>query len=219
MFRLLPMRKALLILAAPLLTLASCGPPRTGLGLHAYQSYDLPAKAATNPAAVEVKVSLARQRAYVTEGQRILLAMPVSVGTAETPTPAGRFRILVMDARHRSPTDGFATKGSEIRRTRRHNTPPGWKFTGRPLPYWCGFTPTLGFHTGWIKHSPCTDGCIRMHENIAPKFFALVRTGTPVHIATTQPEDRDHAFIPLPPDSGPLPDHPHAYYLGDDAFR
>jgi len=211
--------RALVLLLAPLFLLASCGPPPIGLGLQVYQSYDLPAKPATHPSKVVVKVSLARQRAYVMEGSEVLLAMPVSVGTPQTPTPTGHFRIREKDARHRSRTDGFASRGGETKRSQRRNTAPGWKFTGRPLPYWCAFTPTLGFHTGWIKHHPCSDGCIRMHENIAPKFFALVQVGTPVHIATTQPEDRDHAFIPLPPDSGPLPDHPNSYYLGDSAFR
>lgn len=210
------MRALLLVLMLPLV---SCGPPPTGLGVQAYQAYDLPAKPATDPSKVVVKVSLARQRAYVMEGSEVLLAMPVSVGTPQTPTPTGHFRIREKIARHRSSTDGFASRGQQSKRSGPTDTPPGWKFTGRPLPFWCSFTPRLAFHTGWIKHHPCTDGCIRMHENIAPKFFALVQTGTPVHIATTHPEDRDHAFIPLPPDSGPLPDHPDSYYIGDSAFR
>lgn len=165
-----------------------------------------------------VKVSTALQRAYVMEGERPLLIMPVSVGSAATPTPEGEFRILRKRARHRAGDHGHARSGDQVERVFRRETPPGWSFTGTPLPYWCEFAPGHGFHTGWIKHLPCTDGSIRMHENLAPKFFELVRVGTPVSIRRTQPEDGRLANIPLPPDAGPLPDHPPVYYLGDQAF-
>ena len=96
--------------------------------------------------------------------------------------------------------------------------PAGWSFKGTPMPYWCEFKPAYGFHTGWVKHHPCTHGCIRMHENLAPKFFRLVSVGTPVSIAYSQPEDATYGNIPLPPDSGPLPDYPGSMYVGDGYF-
>lgn len=66
----------------------------TGLkGISAYQAYDRPAKLPSDPAAVKVKVSLSKQRVYVMEGNEMLLVMPVSVGTAKSPTPTGNFRI------------------------------------------------------------------------------------------------------------------------------
>jgi hypothetical protein len=96
--------------------------------------------------------------------------------------------------------------------------PVGWSFKGTPMPYWCEFKANYGFHTGWIKHHPCTHGCIRMHENLSPKFFRLVQVGTPVNIAYTQPEDSIVGNIPLPPDSGPLPDYPGSMYITDGYF-
>ena len=58
-----------------------------------------------------------------------------------------------------------------------------------------------------------------MHENVSPKFYELVRVGTPVHIGTTQPEDATIGRnIPRPPDAGPLPDYPQSFYLGDGYF-
>jgi hypothetical protein len=86
------------------------------------------------------------------------------------------------------------------------------------MPYWCEFKPNYGFHTGWVKHHPCTNGCIRMHENLSPKFFRLVSVSTPVNISYSQPEDAAAGNIPLPPDSGPLPDYADSMYVGDGYF-
>lgn len=208
------MRRACLFLLALLLLGCGSEPPT---GLEVYRAYDRPATRAQDPAKVVVKVSTARQRAYVMEGERALLVMPVSVGEDATPTPLGDFRITRKDARRRATDFGFSHRGDEIDKSYRREKPAGWSFTGRPLPYWCEFAPGHAFHTGWIKHLPCTDGSIRMHANLAPKFFELVRVGTPVSIRRTQPEDAQLANIPLPPDAGPLPDYPYEHYL-DEAF-
>jgi len=45
---------------------------------------------------------------------------------------------------------------------------------------------------------PRTHGCLRLHQNAAPKFFALVRTGTPFYIADSLPEDQTSARICTP---------------------
>lgn len=190
-------RHSILPLALALSTalLSSCSIiQKNGTGLAAYQAYDRPAKLPSNPDNVSVKVSVSRQRTYVMEGSELLMVMPVSVGAPATPTPRGDFRITGKQEKKRSKN-------------------------GSPMPYWCGFKPKLGFHTGWLKHYACTDGCIRMHENVAPKFFRLVEVGTPVNIAYSQPEDATHGRIPLPPDSGPLPDYPASLYAGDGYFK
>lgn len=199
---------------------SGCAMKPAGGGIKAYREYDRPAKLAKNPSKVIVKVSLSRQRAYVMEGSEALLVMPVSVGKyLESPTPAGNFRIITKEAKRRAHTHGFASNGKEVRRVKLRDKPRGWAFKGTPMPYWCGFyRPEYGFHTGWVKHTPCTNGCIRMHENLAPKFYRLVSVGTPVSIAYRQPEDSLHANIPLPPDAGPLKDYPWEMYLGDGYF-
>ena len=204
--------------AVAALMFPSCSNQPTGSGLAAYQSYDLPAKLPKNPSAVRVKVSLSKQRTYVMEGSEVLLAMPVSVGKAGSPTPSGNFRIFNKEAKRRANTHGYAYSGNQVKQTYLSKRPAGWSFKGTPMPYWCEFKPAYGFHTGWVKHHPCTHGCIRMHENLAPKFFRLVSVGTPVNIAYSQPEDATHGNIPLPPDSGPLPDYPSSMYVGDGYF-
>ncbi len=190
----------------------------SGSGLAAYHAYDLPTRLPKNPSNVRVKVSISKQRTYVMEGNEVLLAMPVSVGTPSSPTPSGTFRIFNKEAKRRANTHGYAYSGDQVKQTYLSKRPPGWSFKGTPMPYWCEFKPAYGFHTGWVKHHPCTHGCIRMHENLAPKFFRLVSVGTPVSIAYSQPEDATHGNIPLPPDSGPLPDYPSSMYVGDGYF-
>ena len=206
--------------AAGAVAFSSCSmKAESGKALAAYQAYDRPATLPENPAAVEVKVSLSKQRAYVMEGGKMLMVMPVSVGKPDTPTPTGTFRISRKEHRHRAKTHGYAYKGEEVRKCGLANKPSGWSFKGTPMPYWCEFKPGIGFHTGWVRHSPCTnDGTIRMHENLAPKFFRMVSVGTPVNISYSQPEDARWAHIPLHPDAGPLPNYPVSMYLGDGYF-
>ena len=213
--------RSILILAAAASTAAfmsSCSSITSGGGLSSYQSYDRPTKLPKNPGSVRVKVSLSKQRAYVMEGSEMLLSMPVSVGAPGTTTPTGSYTIFNKEAKHRANTHGYAYSGDKVQKSFINKRPAGWSFKGTPMPYWCEFKPNYGFHTGWLKHQPCTHGCIRMHENLAPKFFKIVKVGTPVNIAYSQPEDATVGNIPLPPDAGPLPDYAGTMYTGEGYF-
>ncbi len=203
--------------------LASCAPVTKSTSgealVAAYNNFDLPASLPTNPSAVKVKVSTSNQMVYVMEGNRALMVMPVTVGTASTPTPKGSFRIFKKDHYHRANSHGFAYNGSQIIQTYLAKKPRGWSFKGTPMPYWCEFKANYGFHTGWMKHRPASHGCIRMHENLAPKFYRLVKVGTRVSIAHSQPEDATLGRnVPRPIDSSPLPDYPGSFMLSDKYF-
>src|SRR5260370_42543564 len=63
-------------------------------------------------------------------------------------------------------------------------------YVGYPMAYWVQFKPEYGFHAGPVWPIPHSHGCIRLHPNAAPKFFALVHQGTPVDIDQSQPEDQ-----------------------------
>jgi len=204
--------------ASAAFAVSSCTTEVGTSALALYQTYDRPATLPTHPDNVRVKVSLSRQRVYVIEDGRMLLVMPVSVGAPESRTPSGDFRISRKVHHKRDQSHGYAFRGAQVKKTLVKNKPAGWSFKGTPLPYWCGFHQDYAFHTGWVRHHPCTNGCIRMHENVAPKFYRLVKTGTPVHIAYSQPEDSTHGRIPLPPDAGPLPDYPVEMHLGNGYF-
>jgi hypothetical protein len=186
--------------------------------LSAYQNYDVPAKLPSNPSQVSVKVSLSMQRVYVMEGSKLLMAMPVSVGASNSRTPQGSFRIQDKVAKYRANTHGYAYQGDKCKKTMLAGAPSGWSFKGTPMPYWCSFLPNYGFHTGWVKYQPCTHGCIRLHENLAPKFYRLVSVGTPVSIANSQPQDALYGNMKLPPDAGPLDDYGWTMYTGEGYF-
>jgi len=213
---------AILTLAATAVFTSSCSntaPPRASGGVAAYQAYDLPATRPTNPSNVSVKVSISNQMAYVMEGNKPLLVTPVSVGKSATPTPRGSFRAYSKQAKRRANGHGWATSGSQARQFRRGKQPKGWKFIGTPMPYWVEFKPGYGFHTGWQKPYPCTHGCLRLHENVAPKFFSIVPKGAKINIANSQPEDSTIGRnIRRAPDAGPLPDYSPSMYIGDGYF-
>ena len=201
-------------LGASSLLLSSCASssPSTTAGsdVATYRAYDRPASLPTNPSNVRVKVSLSKQLTYVMEGDKPLLIMPVSIGKAETPTPQGNFRIYYKDADRRAQTHGFAFKnGSVSSYSKEKAAPAGSRKIGTPMPYWSEFKSGYGFHTGWLKPYPCSHGCIRMHENLSPKFFKIVPSGTPVHISYSQPEDATLGQnITRPINADPLPDYP-----------
>ncbi len=131
-------------------------------------SYYVKAYRPNNPSNVRVKVSLANQAIYVVEGNRVLMAAACTVGTRATPTPRGNFTIY------------------KKQKYRRKITQPG---AGYPMGYWCEFKSAYGIHAGWVHNHPRSHGCIRLHFNVAPKFFNLVPRGARLNIAHSQPED------------------------------
>ena len=195
------------------------GSGTTSSARRAYETYDRPATLPANPSKVRVKVSLKNRMAYVMEGNKPLLVMPVTVGKSSTPTPSGNLRIRSKNHYYRANTHGYAINGNTVRGCYLRNKPAGWKFKGTPMPYWCEFKSAYGFHTGWMKPYPASGGCLRMHKNVAPKFYRLVSVGTPVSISSTQPEDATIGRnIPRPPYSTPFPGNPDGMMAHTDDF-
>lgn len=160
-------------------------------------NFDPPVKAPTNPSAVKLKLSTGAQRLYVVEGDKVLLATPVTVGTASTPTPLGNYTIY------------------SKQQTRRRVSSPG---AGYPMTYWMEFKSAYGIHWGFVKPHPATHGCVRMPLKSAKKVFALVRVGTPINIAYSQPWDATIGkSLPVLDDSA-LPDPPLSYMLSPKVF-
>ncbi len=155
------------------------------------QPYDVVAYKPTNPNNVEVKLSLENQAIYVMEGDRPLLVTAACVGKSTHRTPKGRFRVQVKQIEKRSGTYGLWVKGDTVIPGRR-DLPPGsgFRYVGHPLPYWVQFKPLYGFHEGAVWPEPRSHGCVRVHRNVAPKLYHLVRIGTPVHVADRHPEDQ-----------------------------
>jgi lipoprotein-anchoring transpeptidase ErfK/SrfK len=170
--------------------LSACVQTSTGYSVKAY--------APKNSDAVRVKVSTSTQHIYVMEGDRLLMAVQGCVGTGSSPTPKGNFRI-----------------GSKIKNKRRISQPDA----GYPMAYWCEFKPAYGFHEGFVHPHPRTHGCIRLHREAAARLFALVRVGTPVNIASSQPEDSKYGSQVRKLDQSKDPDPPRSEMMSPNWFR
>jgi len=183
----------LLIIGFVSLGLTSCSttaPTQTMVA----KPYDVVAYAPTNPDNVRVKVSLENRAVYVMEGSEVLMVTAVGVGRPGKETPlASNGRVTRKEHKKRSGTYGFYVRGDEIIPAKRGDVPPGggWRYQGHPMQWWVEWAPAYGFHEGMLP--PGVDrvsaGCIRLHRNVAPKFYALVKVGTPVSILPRQPED------------------------------
>ena len=189
-------------LAASALFLTSCGSSTnktTSNSPGSAFSFDPEVIQPTNRSAVKIAISTSAQRMYVVEGDKVLLASPVGVGKASTPTPSGTHRI------------------SHKTKHRRRQGQPG---RGYPMTYWMSFySPAYGLHWGFVKPYPSTAGCIRMPLNTARKAFDLVSVGTTVHVASSQPWDANiGAKLPRLDDS-PLPNPPNSYMQSAKVFE
>ncbi len=160
-------------------------------------SFDPPVQAPQNPSKVQLKLSTGAQRLYVVEGDKVLLATPVCVGKSDSPTPHGSFTIY-----------------SKVANRRRVSSPGA----GYPMPYWMEFKPAYGLHWGFVKATPATHGCVRMPLKAAKKTYDLVRIGTPINIASSQPWDATVGKSLPRVDDSRLPDPPMSYLLSPRVF-
>lgn len=178
--------------------------------------YHVTAYRPNDPSKVRVKVSLSKQNIYVMEGDRCLMAVACSVGLANKPTPRGNFTIYSKLEHKRSGSYGFSVQGSNVVPCSGNC---GGRYVGYPMGYWCEFAPGYGFHQGFVHPVPRTHGCIRLHGEAAPKFYALVHMGTPVNIATTQPEDETLGPKVQRVDDSRAPDPDPHLMITDAAFQ
>lgn len=205
----------LLLLALPLtLPLGGCAKLQSARK----KPYSVKALKPENPAKVRVKVSLSKQIVYVLEGDRLLLAAATCIGTPQKPTPKGEFSIQYKEAEKRSRSYGYFVQDKQIVPGESAKPLPG-KFVGYPMGYWCEFKPSYGFHSGYVHPVPRTHGCLRLHKDVAPKFFALVSNGTPVSIREEQPEDAQHAKTVQRPADYLDPDPPAEWMISNKAFE
>lgn len=213
--RIVPRFLLSLIAAGGALFLTSCGTsPISGGG----GAYHVVAHRPHNSSAVRVKVSLAQQNVYVMEGDRCLMAAACTVGIPAKPTPKGNFTIYSKQEHKRSGTYGFKVAGDHIVPAESSSGVPG-RYVGYPMGFWCEFAPGYGFHQGFVHTAPRSHGCIRLKGEAAAKFFALVHSGTPVNIASAQPEDATIGPKVQRVDDSKTPDPPLAVSISDAAFQ
>lgn len=205
------MQKSLAFLLMPLLLLGGCAQ------LAPHSVYDQPAHRPKNPSKVVVKVSLDKEMVYVMEGNRPLLVTACCVGVSSHPTPKGSFCVNRKERNKRSGEYGFAVLRDAI--VPCEVSKANGKYVGYPMPYWVEFSPGYGFHQGWVWPVPKSHGCIRLHANDAGKFFELVKVGTPVKIASTQPEDSTLGSKTGRPQDYNDPDPPASFLVSPEFFQ
>jgi hypothetical protein len=179
--------------------------------------YNPPAHRPHDPSAVRVKVSLQNQAVYVLEGDRPLLVAATCVGLPGKGTPTGNFHVTEKIATKRSGSYGFSVNGNNIRPCESGNATG--RYVGYPMAWWVGFYPAYGFHQGYVWPIPRTHGCLRLHKTVAPKFYALVKIGTPINIAHSQPEDATLGKNLQRPTDYKDPDPPAAFMVSPAVFE
>src|SRR5436190_18645100 len=209
------LKRSVLLLAfcAPFIFI-SCETSRVASG----GPYHVTAYKPNDPSKVVVKVSLSKENIYVMEGDRCLMAVACSVGIPSKPTPRGNFTIYRKEEDKRSGSYGFRVQGDRVVPAEAGSNIPG-RYVGYPMGFWCEFAPAYGFHQGFVHPAPRTHGCIRLKGEAAAKFFALVRIGTPVNIASTQPEDATIGSKVQRVDDSRTPDPPGSVMISDAAFE
>lgn len=182
-------------------------------------NYTVVAYKPDNPSSVRVKVSLQNRMVYVMEGNRPLLVTPGTIGIPGKATPTGSFHVTNKIRDKRSGSYGFWVNGSNVVPGTSDRAPgSGYHYVGYPMAFWVEFAPEYGFHSGPVWPVPHSHGCIRLHPHAAPKFFALVHSGTPVNIAQSQPEDQTIGrAVPRPTDYT-LPDPASSYMVSNAVF-
>ena len=190
---------SVLLFAGASLALSSCTTTTKSSGGYTSFKFDPPVKQPTSSAGIRVKMSTTAQRLYVVQGEEVLLATPICVGTPGAPTPHGTFPIRAKKAE------------------RRRASSPG---AGYPMTYWMEFySPAYGMHWGFVKPYPATHGCVRLPLNSARKIFNLVKVGTPVDVARSQPWDATIGKSLPTIDDSALPNPPMSYLLSPQVFR
>lgn len=189
--------KRLLVTISALAGLAFLSGCATRPGPVPHRPYKVTAYKPHNPNNVRVKVSTSTQHVYVMEGDRVLMAVQGTVGESGK-TPLGNYTIYSKN------------------KTKRRISQPG---AGYPMAYWCEFKTGYGFHEGFVHPHPRTHGCIRLHKEAAARLYELVKLGTPVNIATTQPEDATVGRTVQALDQSKDPDPPQAVMMSPQWFQ
>ena len=180
-------------------------------------TYNVVAYQPHNPDNVRVKVSLQNRAVYVLEGDRPLLVTATAIGKPDHPTPTGSFRIFNKIPNKRSGSYGYSVSGGSV--TPCESGQATGHYIGFPMAWWCEFAPGYGLHEGSVWPTPRTHGCLRLHKNVAPKFYALVKSGTPVSIAQTQPEDATLGRNMARPGDYNDPDPAASFMISEGVFR
>jgi lipoprotein-anchoring transpeptidase ErfK/SrfK len=139
------------------------GMPRTGqltgdVARAIMAADDIPTPLVPNSDANKVEIDLTRQVLFLYEGGSLSNIIPISSGTAETPTPTGSYRII-------------------RRATGWETSPLGRLYNSQ---YFVGGYAIHGSLS--VPNFPASHGCVRLPMSVAEWFPDHVGLGTPVYV-------------------------------------
>lgn len=141
-----------------------------------------------SPDNAHVVISLGKQRAYLMNGDTVVIDSPISSGKRGHSTPSGHFTVMEKDADHRSNVYGaFCDSRRRIVRAgvsaRSDSAPSGTHFIGAPMKWFMRLTGDgVGMHIGILPGYAASHGCVRMPAQGAELFYSHVKVGTPVEV-------------------------------------
>ena len=139
----------------------------------------------SGPASIVIKIS--EQKVYYYKGGKLVGLSACSTGREGHDSPVGNFKIRIKDEKHASNMYGDFVDANGVVVV--HNVdfskdkpPAGAHFQGSSMPWFMGFAPGVGMHTGFLPGVPDSHGCIRLPDKMAKIFFAVTPMGTPVTV-------------------------------------
>lgn len=140
------------------------------------------------PDTARVVISLPKQRAYLMNGDQIVIDSPISSGKAGHTSPTGSFSVLEKDPNHYSNlygnfVDGYGRIVRAGVSAKIDSAPSGTHFVGAPMQWFMRLTDGgVGMHVGILPGYAASHGCIRMPPDGAKLFYDNVKVGTPVEV-------------------------------------
>ncbi len=134
-----------------------------------------------------VVINISEQKVYYYKGGKLVGLSSCSTGKEGHASPVGKFKIQVKDEKHASNLYGDFVDASGVVVVRnvefkKDKPPAGTHFQGSSMPWFMGFAPGVGMHTGFLPGVPDSHGCIRLPDKMAKIFFANTPKGTPVTV-------------------------------------
>lgn len=138
----------------------------------------------TNSSNSWIKVNLKKQRAFLMNGEEVVMDYPICTGRATHPTPPGTYKVLekIVDKRSNLYGKIYDSAGSLVKSnadSREDKVPEGGKYVGAPMRYWMRLTNDgIGHHVGTVRRYPASHACIRGPKATMPIVYSKMKVGS-----------------------------------------
>jgi lipoprotein-anchoring transpeptidase ErfK/SrfK len=137
--------------------------------------------------APSIVINISEQKVYYYKGGKLVGVSACSTGREGHASPVGNFKVYTKDEKHASNLYGDFVDANNVVvvknvEYKKDVPPPGAHFQGSSMPWFVGFAPGVGMHTGFLPGVPDSHGCIRLPDRMAHTFFINTPIGTPVTV-------------------------------------